>query len=230
MHLIETLEEDSLGAIGMFGQVVRNKPDLSPALPSCAVLKLHSTARQYQRSHFTDDGSQYDQIMVAAAIVASGPRLRGGNEAELPSKLRILGNIAHDRLDQENFVAPCGEVLPKDESVACALARVVKDQTGLRVVRVVGGLPDSTYEAEELKVLSTGHALSIRRSVRQLNFVVEVEEEVFHADTSMLSEFSLVPEDEVEAMRVVGSTKQFLNDVIGWLRNNQDNCLKTRNC
>ena len=216
MHLLEALDDD-FPSVGFFGFMRRNKPDLSPRLPSSAVFKLHSTGPQYQRSHFTDDGSQYDKILVGVAIFQLPSGIDASDSNPNPKLLVAQADtaIATERSD---FGLPCGEVKPKDESVACALARVVKEETGLRVVRVVGSLPDFAYCVDEPKSLANGETIAIQKSVRQLNFVAEVESEPLESEMEARPELLWLSEQEIGTSNTTNYSRRVMEDAFSWTR------------
>lgn len=199
----------------MFDLTASARPEFSPKLSGSGVLKLHSTGAQYQRSHFTEDGSQYDDIFVGAAIFRRDPLSCPSLLSNLP-KLFFVGESTPESASLSKLNMPSGKVSTQDESIACALARMVKERTGTKVVRIVGSLPDSTFCTDVSITPRRGRATTIQRTVRQLNFVVEAESGQLYLDQEGQTDAVWVTEKEASNLDTLQEVRAVIRDAFGW--------------
>jgi 8-oxo-dGTP pyrophosphatase MutT (NUDIX family) len=133
-------------------------PLLAVGMNSTSRSKLAMTRVEFRNSHFSNNGKSYDKIVIGA-IVFKG------------SRILLLKHAAHGIYYPSVFELPSGNVDETDPTLGHALAREVKEETGLNITFVLSELlPPFEYETSKMV-----GGVQVSKSCLQVNFEVEVE-------------------------------------------------------
>lgn len=157
---------------------------------------------EFRKSQLSESGRPYDKIVVGAAAFRYAPN------STSPSIL-LLQRAPHEPHFPNVFELPSGKVDPDDETLRHALAREVKEETGLDIVEVHAELNPMTYSTEKTVVNEAGKEVVVSKSAIQLNLVVSVSAGTVklnadeHSDSRWATKEDLSELDITDAMRVV---------------------------
>jgi 8-oxo-dGTP pyrophosphatase MutT (NUDIX family) len=148
--------------------------------------KLAMTRVEFRNSHFSNNGKSYDKIVIGA-IVFKG------------SRILLLKHAAHGIYYPSVFELPSGNVDETDPTLGHALAREVKEETGLTIASVLSELlPPFEYETSKLV-----GGVRVSKSCVQINFVVEVEGDEIVVDPEEHSVGIWAGADEFEGLELI---------------------------
>ena len=133
-------------------------PLLATSLDPTSTSKLAMIRAEFRDTHLSSTGKPYDKIVIGA-IVFKGNRIL------------LLKRAAHEIYYPNVFELPSGNVDETDPTLGHALAREVKEETGLTITSVLSELlPPFEYETSKMV-----GGVQVSKSCVQVNFVVEVE-------------------------------------------------------
>lgn len=156
------------------------------AYPQGGPVDLHVlglTAAEFRKLRPSPSGKSFDKVVVGAAIMryATAATASRPGGAKTPTIL-LLKRAAHEVYYPNVFEIPGGGVDPEDRSIHDALAREVREETGLDVADIVAELQPMVYETTKTVMDGAGRERAVTKSAIQLNYVVSVaggaEEEV----------------------------------------------------
>jgi 8-oxo-dGTP pyrophosphatase MutT (NUDIX family) len=136
-------------------------PHLADTLSASSFTNLHMTCSQVQQINLSNGVLVFDKIVIGSTIFKI-------------SKLLLLKHAAHGIYYPNVFELPSGNVDTTDPTLAHALAREIRKETGLKVIRVEEELLPP-FEYETSKVVGGAET---RKTCVQINFLVVEDGEI----------------------------------------------------
>lgn len=184
----------------------------APNLQPSAASKLSMTRSQYRLHHPSADNQPYDKIVIGAAIFESPVSSTEGTIRTI----MLLKRSAHEIYYPNVFELPSGNVDDSDASLKHALAREVKEETGLHVSHVLAQLPDFTYHTEKRVLAEDGTASLVKKTCVQLNFVVEVDGNDIQVNPDEHSVGVWATEEEVRGLEMTDGMRSVVANALAW--------------
>ena len=164
-------------------------------------------SREQFRSYASHTKNQtFDKIVVVAAIFQPPTNPESGD-----LRILLLKRNPDEMYYPNVFEMPGGKVDDTDPTFNDALAREVKEETGLVVTRVIDQLPEMTYSTEKLIRGDDGCEKIVKKACIQQNFAVLVAAGDFHVNPAehtvgVLASKSTLPQlNMTENMRAIVS-------------------------
>lgn len=186
--------------------------ELAPNLQPSAASKLSMTRSQYRHRHSSADNQPYDKIVIGAAILESPVSSMEGTIRTI----MLLKRSAHEIYYPNVFELPSGNVDDSDASLKHALAREVKEETGLNVRHVLAQLPDFTYHTEKRVLTKDRTASLVKKTCVQLNFVVEVDGNDIQVNPDEHSVGVWATEEEVRGLEMTDDMRSVVANALAW--------------
>ena len=141
-----------------------------PVSNSVNMQVLNSSADKFRKLQPAVSGHPYDKVVVGAATLQYTLDL---SSSKMPSIL-LLKRAPHELYFPNVSELPSGKVDPSDPTLKYALARELKEETGLDVTEVLAELKPMIYVTEKTVIDDTGRESFVSKSAIQLNYVVSV--------------------------------------------------------
>ena len=187
-------------------------PEVAPTLQASTTSKLLMTKAQYRFNHLNVAGEPFDKIVVGAAIFKSATTL----EPHETCKILLLKRSAHEVYYPNVFELPSGNVDDNDASIKHALAREVKEETGVNVSCVIAELPEVLYSTDKQVATADGTTKLVRKTCVQLNFVVEAEGNVISVNPEEHSVGVWASEEDLDRLEMTEGMRSVVKNAMAW--------------
>jgi 8-oxo-dGTP pyrophosphatase MutT (NUDIX family) len=165
-------------------------PLLAIGLDPTSISKLAMSRSEFRDTHSSSTGKLYDKIIIGAIIFQ-------GN------RILLLKRAAHEIYYPNVFELPSGNVDDTDPTLGHALAREVKEETGLTITSVLSEL----LPPFEYKTSKAVGGVQVSKSCMQVNFVAEVEGDEIVVNPEEHSVGTWAEVDELEGLEMTDCMK-----------------------
>ena len=179
---------------------------MSP-IASASVEAILSQTRAQWLQHRASEGDRFDKLVIGAAI------FRQTNTSD-DFQLLIIRRAAHEEYYPNCFEMPSGKV-DDGETIGEALARELFEETSLTLSSVLAEIPEITYTTEKV-VIRDGGEVQIVQTACQLNFAVEVADEVVKLNEEELSEWKWATVEEMTTLQMTGLMRECTEEALEW--------------
>ncbi|KAG8404954.1 hypothetical protein J3459_022405 [Metarhizium acridum] len=176
---------------------------------------LQYSAEEFRQSQPSTSGRPYDKVIVGAAILR-----RALNSISLNSpRILLLKRSAHEPYFPNVFELPSGKVDPDDSTLKHALAREVKEETGLDVTAILAELNPMIYTTEKTVLDDTKGEVLVSKSAIQLNYVVSASDDTVELSAEEHSESRWVTEGELIGLDITCAMRVVIREAFQWATN-----------
>ncbi|KAL7915768.1 hypothetical protein GGI35DRAFT_485310 [Trichoderma velutinum] len=114
------------------------------------------------------------------------------------------------------FEIPSGKVDPSDSTLKYALAREVKEETGLDITEIFAELSPMVYTTEKKIKNEAGDRSFVSKSAIQLNFVVSVSDGMVKLSADEHSESRWATVEELDELDITKEMKSIIREAFQW--------------